>query len=135
MDMREVVSDAVGYLRVQANSSTLWTRWFWWILGGSLSLLLITFLVLEGLNKSEKAAKALHQVDVLREKQAHAKVDAVIAKSEKKRQVLILKADKHIASADKQLKKNVKLQVRVKKNQAIIDNLRDWDDVEKNIKW
>ncbi len=135
MDMREVVSDAVRYLRNKSTHSTLWTRWIWWILGGGLGLLLIAFLVLEGLNKSQRAAKALHQVDVLREKKLQAEVDAVITESDKKKQVLIKKADKHIASADKQLEKNIKLQNRVEKNQEIINNLRDWDDVKKNIKW
>ena len=135
MDMREVVGDAVKSLRVKGTTSSWYTRWIWWILGGGLGLLLIAFLVLEGLQKSRKAARALHKMDVHLESVEIAKVDLVVAENDKKKQLLVVKADKHLRRATDQLQKNVQLTERVEKNQAIIDNLKGWDDVKKRVKY
>ncbi len=135
MDLRDVVSDAVKSLQVKTNKSSMWTKWIWWILGGALGLALIAFLVLESLSKSQKAAKALHERDVLLEKQVQANTDAMIATSDKKKQVLIAKADKHLAKADQQIEKNEVLIKRAKKNQEIINDLKGWDDATRNIKF
>lgn len=135
MDIRETVGEIVKSLRVKTKNSTWWTKWFWYVLAGSLGLLLIAGVVFETLQKSKKAAKAMHQRDVLIEKQTQAEVNSLVAKTEKKKQVLINKADKHVEEADKKLALNKKLVSRVNKNKKIINKLRDWDDAQLHIKY
>ncbi len=135
MDLRETINEAVNSLRVKTKKSSWWTKWIWYLLAGSLGLLLIAYLVYETMSKSQKAARALHKLDVLEEKHNQEKANAIVAESKKKQEQHIAKADKHKAKADKQAVKAVKLQEQADKNQKIIDNLRSWDDVQKRVKW
>ncbi len=135
MNISETVGEAVKSLRIKTKHSSWWSKWFWYMLAGLLGLALISAIVVESLYKSKKAAKALHTRDVLLEEKARASVDRLVATSEKKRQKLLVKAEKYTKKAEEKLEQNKVLTAKVAKNQKIIDGLRSWDDVKKSVKY
>lgn len=135
MDTREVIARAVKSLRQKTKSSSWWTKWIWYILAGSLGLLLVAFLVLEALAKGNKAAKALHQRDVLLEKKEQALVDAKVTILQKKKDAHVTKAEKHNKKALVAEGKAAKAKERAEKNTDLIRSLKDWDDAEKTVKY
>jgi hypothetical protein len=134
MNIQEIITSAVKQLKKKSATSSFWTKWFWYLLAGGLSLLLVGSLVLGALQKSKKVAIAMHARDVLIEKQKQEKVNAVVATSEKKKQAHLKKASNHLKKANEQNKKAKELQKQAKSNKELINNLKDWDDVKKTIK-
>lgn len=135
MSFREVVKDTVKSFKDKTKHSPWWIKWFWYILAGSLGLLLIAFLVFETLSKSRKAAKALHERDVLLEKTTESVVNASISKSEKQKQKHLSKAIKYEEKAILREEKATAAKKRAIESKAIINSLQGWDDAEKNIKY
>ena len=135
MNIKDTISEAVESLQEKAKNGSFWTKWFWYILAGVVGLILIGGLVLQAMHKSEKAAKAMHQRDVLIEKQHQEKTNSVVAKSEKKKQAHIKKAQKHLKKADAKARQAREFEAQAKDNKTRIDNLRNWDDVKKNVKY
>jgi Flp pilus assembly protein TadB len=135
MDFRETIGEAVKSLRKKTKGSSIWTKWFWYILAGSIGLLLVAYLVWESLNKSKKVAKALHERDVLLEKRVQEKVNSKIAESEKKKQTHLVKAEMHLQQAQAQEEKAKAAHDRAEGNKKLIDSLEDWDDVQNRIEY
>lgn len=119
----------------EKKTKSKYFKWFWYLLAGAVGFILIAGLVLQTMNKSRKAAKALHKLDVMVEKQNIEAVNAKVAESQAKQEKHMAKAKKYSDKAKALDIKRAKLEKEAERNRTIIDNIQSWDDVDKVIKY
>lgn len=135
IDFFDGLAQKFEYLKKKLKDSPWWSKWFWYVVVGIFAVLLAGGLIFNIISKSEKAAKAMHERDVLLEKAKLEEVNAEVSQYEKQKTKHAKKAEKYKEKAQKLRVKIVDSKAHAIQSQQIIDKLKGWDDVENNIKY
>jgi hypothetical protein len=135
MDTSHQLGNVVTALRAKVKTSSLWTKWIWYILAGLASVVVVAWFAIDAYNRSQALAKALHDRDVIVQRQKMFEVNLQVQESGARQKELETLAQQHKQAAEVAHEKVVVLEQRTETNKQLINKLRGWDDIHAKVKF